>query len=208
MQGSGPSSIATARNYAARDFLENAELEWLLFVDSDMTPKPDTAVRLLAIAEATGAGIVSALYFERREGFWPSLLYQGGWVLPAGLAKLHGVVSVDAVGLGCTLIQRRVLEALGDPFFQHPAEEPGEDEDFHFCLRAKKAGFSIVVDTDFDCGHLAVMPLTRQLIESWYQTPEYRRRLTGDEKSATWRDTTRVPVRFSVEPAQLRDHHD
>jgi len=199
MRGGGPSSIAAARNYAVKEFLQNRKLEWLLFVDADMTPKSDTAVRLLTIAEETSAAIVGALAFERRESYWPALFYRGTWVNPKVLATLHGVVSADAVGMGCTLIKRCVFEKLGDPAFQHPADNPGQDEDFDFCRRARKEGFSIAVDTDFDCGHLAVMPLTRELVEAWYQTGEYWRQVSSDGREGTWRGAHRQPIKIAEE---------
>lgn len=201
MEGMGPSSIAAARNWAARTFFETEDprLEWLLFIDSDMTPRPDTAVRLLAIAKQTGAGIVSALYFERRELYLPSMIRDGAWLTPSATADLHGVVEVDGVGLGCALIQREVLEAVGDPYFQHPPEEPGSEEDFHFCARARAAGYSIVVDTDFDCGHITPMPLTRQLVQGWYGSEAAQRRFRGDINADTWRDRARRPVRIPEE---------
>jgi len=80
-----------------------------------------------------------------------------------------GVVDVDMVGTGCTIIRREVLEDprmcydasdLEDdeprPIFRYHrksngAHKRGEDEDF--CVRAKLLGYSVKLHTGIETGH-------------------------------------------------------
>ncbi len=191
IQGAGPSSIAASRNGLVEALLqpEHPRLEWQLTIDSDMVPRPDTPVRLLTIAEMTGADVVSALYFTRALVHVPAVQRTPGrFVRLEELATLQGIHPVARVGLGCCLIRRRVFEALGHPWFQHPPAAPGAGEDFHFCDRVRALGFTIVVDFDFECGHLAVLPVTRELALAWHATPSGRRQAAGDYVAGTWRE--------------------
>lgn len=83
----------------------------------------------------------------------------------AGNGGLH---QVDAVGSGCIVIARRVLEAVKHPWMRR-YDERGIVEmggDFSFCLKAKEAGFTIWADYDYPCDHLKEIPML-EMIESW-----------------------------------------
>jgi len=65
------------------------------------------------------------------------------------------LLSVDAVGTGCILIHRRVLENIKAPFHIR-FDEDGiltMGTDFAFCLRAKEAGFEIFTTPRRVCEH-------------------------------------------------------
>ncbi len=55
------------------------------------------------------------------------------------------------IGAGCLLISRRVFETMPEPYFFSPEQDYTEDT--HFCFEAKKAGFTIYVDTTVKCKH-------------------------------------------------------
>src|SRR5690348_3721098 len=61
MMPTSGTTIAEKRNLCARKFLEGSE-EWLLYLDSDMTPPPDVIPRLMRHQ----LPIVGALCFARR----------------------------------------------------------------------------------------------------------------------------------------------
>jgi hypothetical protein len=65
------------------------------------------------------------------------------------------LLSVDAVGTGCILIRRRVLENIKAPFHIH-FDEDGiltMGTDFAFCERVKEAGFDIFTTPRRVCEH-------------------------------------------------------
>lgn len=73
----------------------------------------------------------------------------GATVLPMTPDTL---IEADALGTGCMLIKREVLEAVGYPWFKCHDKSPG-GEDFYFCERAKEAGFSVWGDFSVQCHH-------------------------------------------------------
>jgi hypothetical protein len=74
---------------------------------------------------------------------------------------------VDYAGTGFMLIKRRVYEALKDQtdsyegpdgrvhaFYMTPIFRDGfESEDYHFCRKAREAGFKILMDPSIRLGH-------------------------------------------------------
>ena len=66
-----------------------------------------------------------------------------------------GLQEVDATGTGCICIKREVLEKLKHPF-ENVYDEDGVKtlgNDFYFCQKAKKAGYSIWVHLDYVASH-------------------------------------------------------
>lgn len=162
----GYSDIAAARNAIAEAFLRQAGprgLDWLLWLDSDMTPRPETAARLLSVARDTSADMLSALCFRRVPPFAAELTTLGnrGFILD----DLRGTVEVERAGFGCMLMHRRVLEQMaraGCAMFTGP------DEDYKFCARARELGFRVWVDAEWDVGHLATVPIDRAFARAWW----------------------------------------
>lgn len=146
--------IYSAREDAAKKCLKEG-FDWLFFLDSDMIPKADTIQRLLEWSQP----IVSAMAFKRNPPyepcFYPKLDYDEMLKAPEYQVEYptdwdRGIAEVDGVGMACCLIRREVFEQTPKPWF---FPEPILGEDLAFCMRAKKAGFSIHVDTRVDCGH-------------------------------------------------------
>ncbi len=189
MIGNGPSSIAASRNWITHTLMHmEPSIEWQLTIDSDMTPRPETALQLLTVAKQTGADIVSALCFDRHV-FLPAFqAVPGETPYPETLAELRGVLEVARVGLGCCLIRRRVFEALEAPWFRHPPALPGSGEDYDFCDRARAAGFRIVVDLNLECGHLTVLPVAREFAIALAKTRPAKEWLEGNYVAGTWRE--------------------
>lgn len=131
----------------------------LLFVDDDMVFNPDAALRLLR----HDVPIVGGLCHNRRHPYQPILARKNApeW----GLADTHGFVydyprdvlfDVDATGGAFLLVKREVFEAIEarEPGGKWWIPRDGASEDFSFCARAKAAGFSVLVDTGTEIGHV------------------------------------------------------
>ncbi len=145
-----------ARNVAVEHALRE-NFTHLLFLDDDVMPPPDVYHRLAA----HNLEIVSGLYHRRQNPIVPVALRANSngsfdWVTSYEKGSL---IDVDLVGAGCLLIHRLVLERMSKPWFDWLIDRDdvasGErvSEDFAFCLKARRMGFSIKLDTSIECAH-------------------------------------------------------
>jgi hypothetical protein len=148
--------LALARNTLVQRALDSGS-EWIFFVDDDQALRPDTLLCLLAHNKP----VVSGLYLNRNRPFFPiafSHRNEDGTYAPISLEKLpkEGLLQVQAVGAGCLLIRREVLEAIGNNWFQHGRVDDWDaSEDIIFCEQARAAGYEIYVDLAVGVGHFA-----------------------------------------------------
>lgn len=167
--------LAEARNAAVAQFLDS-DVEWLMWVDTDMGFDPDSVDRLLAVADRTERPIVGGLCFRLWEsepdgmGGWrtapqPTLFrwaeVDGQQGYKIDLAYAEGLVEVDATGSAFVLIHRDVLAKVGDAYGPYwytrmPVPSAGVllGEDLSFCRRATSLGFPVVVDTRVKTTHM------------------------------------------------------
>lgn len=133
----------------------------VMFVDDDVLIPPDAVARLLAHKRP----IIAGLYYAKTPAEQPLILgdrYEGvetNWT-PGDVVECAGH------GMGCTLIERRVFEALEPPWFKTTrdnTETPEgvgvhwfQSEDMYFLERARKAGFAPAVDTGLFCWHYSM----------------------------------------------------
>ena len=76
------------------------------------------------------------------------------------LEKRGGLQEYDAVGTGCIVIARRVLETIKEPC--SPKWENGLmilGRDFYMCEKAKKVGFKVWAHWDYLCDHFKELSL-------------------------------------------------
>lgn len=66
-----------------------------------------------------------------------------------------GVFECDAAGSAGMLIRRRVLDAIGDPWFES-SDGVFLNEDLNFCAKARARGFRIFATADAVMGHLGI----------------------------------------------------
>jgi cellulose synthase/poly-beta-1,6-N-acetylglucosamine synthase-like glycosyltransferase len=129
-----------------------AQGEWVLFMDSDTVPLPQTLDQLLSWGEP----IVAAVLTER---YSPHQLVAVKSLDPPARYRLQelptsGLVPAVAVGTGCILIRRPVFEAVKFPWFRCGQIKPDlllEDSDF--CIRAAAVGFPTWLDAGLRLGH-------------------------------------------------------
>lgn len=148
--------IDQIRNLIA-DWVIN-KYDYLFAVDSDISFPPDTLKRLLTYDN----DMVSGVYIQRIPGTHNLELYGGPdgrcdrltWeTMPAGHG---GIVEINGCGFGCVLIKKQVFQAIKAPHFEyHVALDHNQtlSEDVDFCIKVKKAGFKIFVDTNVICNH-------------------------------------------------------
>ncbi len=133
------------------EIAENVRGEWLLFLDDDMVFPPDLLRRLLAHDK----DIVGALAFRRVEPFLPCIARwdesSQSMVTIRDLA-FGELMEVDGIGMGCTLIRKRVFEAIPRPYFSFRGSL---SEDFSFCRAAAEHGFKIHCDAGLTVGHVS-----------------------------------------------------
>lgn len=128
----------------------------LLFIDSDMEFQSDAYQRLQKVR----ADIACGLFYTRSAPSVPTIMVRQEE--PEGQFSLRTVVpdgktmDADACGMAFTLIREPVIKWAIEqskkdniPPFRHVVF--GEDLDF--CLRARKAGFSIKCDTSIKIAH-------------------------------------------------------
>ncbi len=70
----------------------------------------------------------------------------------------EGLVEVDAIGTGCILIKRQVLEDLKPAFWDVFDPETGKrtlGQDLNFCRRAKELGYKVYVHFGYKASHIS-----------------------------------------------------
>lgn len=122
----------------------------LLFLDDDMLFPPNVIEKLLS----DDVPLVGGLYFGRNTPHLPIAYHHvegNQWV---AITKWKaGLQHVDAIGTGCMLIRRDLLEKMERPYFKF---DDVMGEDMYFCERAKQLGVPVLLDGDVVCKHLRV----------------------------------------------------
>lgn len=154
--GTNESLVTRARNEMAATFLKtkHSHLCWL---DADIEYEPEHVAKLWNM----NADIASGVYcMKKRDEQWFAAWINGKLV--KDLDQFGGdPVEADYTGTGFLMIRREVFEKLqpttesyegpkGDrisAFFMTPIHNDCfESEDYHFCRKAREAGFKIMVD--------------------------------------------------------------
>ena len=167
--------IASSRSLICERFLKEPDLRWLWFVDNDVIFPSDALDRLLAVADPKDKAIVGGSYpnifDDGIHSTWLTVAAEDQSLHPIHEIPETGMIKVASVGMGCTIIHRNVLEAIGKeyaddpwPFFGHDVITNGNEngrlgEDVTFCMRAKGVGFSTYGLADLSLDHLKYRPL-------------------------------------------------
>lgn len=148
-------AVDIARNILVEEFLKS-DCDYLFFLDSDIVFPPDIIDLLLKHEKE----FVSAFYFTRKKIRPMHRFLRDGEYHSATEVPPKTLLEVDAVGLGCSLIKRGVIERVskqnkGKPLFkmEYRNRTDFQGEDIYFCKLVQKAGFKIFVDTGLLVGH-------------------------------------------------------
>lgn len=189
----GIKGYALARNMIAAYFLRHPHFERLWMIDDDIDPTSPECFEMLDVdADIVAPRMpISQVVRNQNEGTLQWSFISAAYRLgdlddlnTMALAELPdtGVAQVDAVGMGCTLIKRRVLEdprmrdgtafTRRDGSHHDTSEIDGPEipsifsyrtapngvcelgEDVDFCYRARKLGYTVAVYCDLVVGHL------------------------------------------------------
>jgi len=146
------------------DFLHGGE-EWWLSMDDD---NPPTANPLdLIDLDLDVIGLPTPVWHSAKLGdrpfYFNALREVPGGFKPLEPSEWQGLQEVDAIGSGCFLVSRRVIESLRDhqPFARRWNVNGTVDVgcDFAFCQRARAAGWRIWAHFDYLCEHIQTLPL-------------------------------------------------
>lgn len=153
----GDRPIANNRNKIVLKFLEG-DWDYLLMLDDDTVPHR-SPLDLITLDK----DIIGYPYPQWNEGdiYWLAMDQDGDGYKPIPPDRRHGLQQVDALGTGCILIARNVLEAIRAPFMRK-WDEDGIAElglDFYFCQKAKEAGFEVWCDWRAPCSHFKTLNL-------------------------------------------------
>jgi hypothetical protein len=171
--------IQQAHNEIVRQAFQRLDWEILLFLEHDHPLPPNLLERVASYQE----DVTGAMYWLRRPphhccamvpkaehddaetwaGEWGGRLEYLGPVRQIAWLQEGKLQRVCAVGMGCTAIHRRVLEAFpaGELPFQTPYQPDGEliTDDVHFCKRAAELGFEVWLDCGMPLEHLSRRPV-------------------------------------------------
>jgi len=185
------SIITMARNALVHEFLKTDATE-MLFIDSDVIVTPDDILRLMA--QSGGKDITTGVYPRRAKdrNFFADLYFDAN-----GDLEFEGsLMRVERAPTGFMLIQRHVIEKMiaENPEWTYENKGKGEQmsaifdfkivdgqyvgEDYLFCDRATKMGFTVHIDVDISLPHVGqevfernfreevVMPLLENIHQS------------------------------------------
>ena len=151
-----------ARNWAVKRFLNNKKyetIEWMGWLDIDMTFPKNGFNIMLDAAEETGAKVMTGIYFKKNMERNEIVTWKYDHLNRVVEPCLDGTVQeIEIMGMGFCIIHRSVLEKIGYPWFKYgPLHEDLtllSTEDIQFCERCKEEGIKIWAHTGVICGHL------------------------------------------------------
>ncbi len=153
-------SIGIAENFnrMCEQIMQNTQYEFLWILGDDHVFKPNLLMNLLD----RELDIVVPLCLRRHPPYWPVINGKPEDKHPAldwdAIEGKSGLIEVDACGNAGMLIRRHVIEKLARDWHRAGCLKSGAGgPDLWFCMRARKEGFKIYIDTDNPIGHMTHM---------------------------------------------------
>jgi len=168
--------IYESRNQFAMKALKQ-KYDYILWLDSDMTFKPDVLKRLLDDAEQNDLDFVCGLYFKRRLPTAPVIYKSVEWEQDPTLGVKHSsevytdypkdsLFEIAAAGLGCCLTKTSVIEKCAEHYMLSPFEPmPFLGEDLAFCWKLRNLGVKLWCDSRVKCGHVGTYVFDEKVYE-------------------------------------------
>jgi len=166
--GACMSIVSWARNALVKGMAKSTE--FALFIDADMVIEVDTIDRLVA----HDVDIVAGLCTKRTDPAIPNMraINQRTQAFEEMVKwdETRRLIEVPGVGTGVMMIKRHVLEEVAEAFHPHQFHHSGDGrwfellsyphldaeagEDIAFCIKARRCGFKVWVDTSVRPQHL------------------------------------------------------
>lgn len=164
--GTNESLVTRARNEMTASFLSTNHTH-MMWIDADIEFDPADVAKVWNLCVDGGADISVGVYCMKK----PDKQWFAAWkdgALVKDLDQFKGPIEVEYAGTGFMLIKREVIEHLANitktyegpngrvtAFYMTPIHNDGfESEDYHFCRRAREAGFKIMMDPSVRLGHI------------------------------------------------------
>jgi hypothetical protein len=145
-------SIPRSLNLILRDL----QGDWVWFQADDHVFDPGLLLRMLD----RDVDVLVPLILRHGPPFGPVVFKsqsEDGRYQPFPLEEIpdEGLFKVFAAGCGGMLVRRRVIDAIGDPWFEYKSGEV-PNEDLEFCRKVRAAGFTIWADAENTMGHMGM----------------------------------------------------
>lgn len=143
--------IANNRNDIVSRF-KKSKYEYLLMIDADTVPLANPLELALHKKDVIACPVPQ---WNDGNVYWVVMDKVKGGYRQVDVGERSGLKQVDAVGTGCIMIHRKVLEKIKHPFEVRYDKKGTLDLglDFHFCEKARRKGFEIWVDWTKPCDH-------------------------------------------------------
>lgn len=185
-------------------------MDYLLMLDDDMViyESPDTGFDIFERLMKHKVDIVAPLAFSRNAPHFPVLYHtkegydnvtKQEYTITTYIKNYpkNKLIECDAVGFGMVLIDMKVIRGMGKPYFMSTT---GTGEDVLFCIKAKKAGFKVFMDTSVKLGHLANPKIiTEETFEEMNKMEEYRDIYSTYERNGAYVSEENSPKPFAHE---------
>lgn len=155
---------ASIHDFARNTIAETFRGDWVLMLDNDHAFEPDLLGRLLAMADATGADVVTGVYQYKEAPHSPVLYVRRDGLPPMPLVDWDPsltAMDVYSAGAGCLWARRAVFDRVKAELNESPfGRIGGMGEDHSFFLRLHRLGIKAVAALGVECHHLQVRPLS------------------------------------------------
>jgi hypothetical protein len=186
--------LETGRNETIKQFLNDRDAPWFLWVDADMGFAADSLERLMQVAHSQLRPIVGALCFGnspsgddglngRHNTIFPTVM---DWsetdekfgLQPRYAYEVNSVVQCGSTGAAFVLIHRSVFKKIAEQYGEtwytrlpHPKSKGLLGEDVSFCLRAGSLGIPVHVHTGVQTNHWKPSYLSQSAYMSQLMAP-------------------------------------
>ena len=164
------SLIYTSRNNLATMAVQN-EVDYVLWLDSDMIFPPDVLQRLLD--DRDKGDIITGVYYRRVSPFKP-VIYSKLDISDEGVDWLgyddypsDEMFEVAGCGFGCVLTPTNVFMDVMNKFNDMFSPLNGAGEDLSFCWRARQCGYKIVADPSIPLGHVGHYIVDKKFFDTY-----------------------------------------
>jgi hypothetical protein len=154
------------RESVIRYWLSSTDVDWLLFIDSDIVFTPDDVNFLCQSADSKNKKIVSGLYFtiQKIEPCFPYpvvfIRTEKGEYLALSEIEENSVSMIDAAGLGFVLIHRSVVEKMLKRYsLSEIFVSTIFGEDISFFDKVHEIGEDVYLDTRASVKHMKRYPI-------------------------------------------------